>query len=165
MSFECDTISANRSLSETLKKLFEGFEYESDTEETMIFVESVPVPSNNILAVDLRATVCNKRKRQEPGDTSGKKMRLMESGEVTDSESEGVDTTTFVGEAAPMPSNNITTAELRRSLNNKRKRQELGDTPEKRMRQVGPNKVNSINGGGDVKHTQTVMPGPHVLDG
>jgi hypothetical protein len=166
MNFEHNMISDNKSLSETLRELFGDFEDESDAEETTTFaVESVPVQSNNILAADLRASVCSKRKRQEPGDPRVKKIRLLDSGVDTDLESDDENPMTVVVKTTPIPSNNVVAADLRRSPCNKRKHQEPDNTSEKQMRLTGAVDVKSINGSGDVEHTQTVVPDPRILDG
>jgi hypothetical protein len=158
---------STKSLSETFREPFGNFEYESDAEETRtLAVESVPVPSNNILATDLRISVCNKRKRHEPGDPHGMKTRPMgRIGVVTDSESDGKDTMIVVGVADSITSNNILEVDLQRPMCNKQKRQEPDDTSEKRMRLMEPVDVKLIDSDTDVEHAQTVVSDPRSSDG
>lgn len=60
MTFEHEMTSSNKSLSETLREQFKDFEYESDVEEMAIFaVETVSVPSDDILATNLRESKCH----------------------------------------------------------------------------------------------------------
>jgi ribosome maturation protein Sdo1 len=130
----------------------------TDSEDTVTVLGEV-VPSNNILSANLRRSMYNKRKLQVSAHISGKKMR-----QVGPCKMKSIDGGGNIKHEV-VPSNNILSANLRRSMYNKRKLQVSAHISGKKMRQVGPCKMKSIDGGGNIKHTQTAMAGLRALDG